>query len=141
MKKIGVKTVQDAIPFLVKGLSRLTNENVIGYPYVHVVEKDGETRYLNIILVPEENGVNVFTQHPIEGKMYKFSHMDENGEAVFDDECAEKEIVAEAKRLSDALGEVSDELKRAIMLSFMQGVKWGAEHGITINNFRENDKE
>lgn len=141
MEKTGVKIVREGIPFLVKGLSRITNENVLGYPYVHVVEKDGETKYLNIILVPEEHGINAFSQHPIEGPMYKFSRIDENGEAVFEDECAEKDIVAEAKRLSDALGDVSDELKKAIMLSFMQGVKWGAVHGITINNFRENDKE
>ena len=94
-----LKTFEEALPFLVKGVSAKLNTPVIGFPYIYTFrDKDGELRYCNCIFVPvedngtleEQNGYDIcFTDkefHPIKGPMYKFVRLEEDGTAIFEDD-------------------------------------------------------
>lgn len=142
MKKVEIKIVNEALPFLVKGMSLKDNEEVIGFPYVHMVQEGDNVNYANIILVPDETGEKAFVQHPILGQMYRYSHKNEDGEAVFEDTSIEDEAVAEATKLSNGVGDdIPEPIKKLIMITFFNGVKWASEHGVTVNNFKKDDKK
>ena len=143
MKKVEVKIVDEALPFLVKGMSVKSNEEVIGFPYVHMVEDNGQYRYANIIFVPDAESENAFVQHPIVGPMYRYSHRNADGETLFEDVSVENEVVAAANDVASSVsnsdGELADGLRKLAAALFIMGVKWGAEHGVTNNKFKKND--
>ena len=142
MKKVEIRIVNEAIPFLVKGMSLRTNEEVIGFPYVHMIEEaDGSVKYVNIILTPDGEGEDGFIQHPIAGNMYKYCYKDENGESVFEDRNLEDETVKAAMFVANSIEDPTEAMKKIIMTTFMVGAKWAADHGATSVNLTKIDTE
>lgn len=95
---IHVEAIAEALPYLVKGFSNLTNSTVVGFPYVHMAKKeDGMVEYCNcIISLNYDDGKQLDVDgydfalkhgefHPISGPMHKFVCI-EDGVAMFEDD-------------------------------------------------------
>lgn len=154
-----VMTTTKSLQYLVKGRSIKTGEDVIGFPYIYLgTTENGAVGYCNVILTPPElnkpigsDGVNAINisvneMHPIDGPIYRFSHMD-NGKAVFEDESAEAKLAVAATLSVDTdpkdkidAGTPEGAIKLFGMKKFIEGAKWAADNGITSNMITKNEK-
>ena len=149
-----IVTLKSSIPYLVKGKSAKTNEDVIGFPYVYIGSTaGGNIGHCNIIISPSEidKAIGVdgkfaicFDEseiHPIIGPMYRYSY-NEGDAVVFEDAENVKEMIAKASLEAagvkedenlDTENNLLDVFKKVSMAKFIEGVKWAAQHGITLN--------